>query len=199
MTALRIVVYGDPAPQGSKSGGVVRGGPPCPVCHLRRIVWRGKPCPACKQGSPIVSMHESSKAVSPWRKAVSAAARQAVKSYDGPLRFPLDCPVAATMVFTFGRNKGDWGTGRNAGMLRASAPYRHIVYPDLSKLARATEDALTGIVWADDARVCDYTRLAKVFAGEDDHALDQAGALILVGEAHVRPATQALPLTSGNP
>jgi Holliday junction resolvase RusA-like endonuclease len=36
---------------------------------------------------------------------------------------------------------------------RPKFPNRPAVNPDLSKLVRATEDALTGLVWADDSRV----------------------------------------------
>lgn len=177
-----IVVYGDPAPQGSKSGGAVRNGPRCPACGLRRIVWRRR-CPACKGGEPVIAMHESSKAVGPWRKAVTAAARLAAENWGtpgGPGWVVLDGPVMASVVFTFERPAGHWGTGRNAGRLKPSAPGRPERYPDLSKLLRSTEDALTGVAWSDDARVVEYGRLAKVYAGEDGHALASPGAVIWV-------------------
>ena len=53
--------------------------------------------------------------------------------------------------------------------------------PDLSKLARSTEDALSdaGLI-ADDARIVEYERLAKVFPGEDPDALEAPGVLIVV-------------------
>lgn len=113
----------------------------------------GQPAP---QGSKRHVGHgvmvESSKKVRPWREAVKAAGWQA-----GPC---LDGPLAVLMVFTVPRP--------------ASAPKRVTVpdrMPDLSKLARATEDAITDIgLWADDARVAEYTRLAKVFpAGSVPH------------------------------
>jgi crossover junction endodeoxyribonuclease RusA len=54
-------------------------------------------------------------------------------------------------------------------------------YPDLSKLLRSTEDALTTAgVWADDARVIEYRHLAKVYPGEHPDALDAPGAVIRV-------------------
>lgn len=157
MTELRITVYGLPAPQGSK-----------------RHVGRGV-------------MVESSAAVRPWRADVRAAAEQIVL-HEGPdgLRalapgYPLDGPLVASMVFTFTRPKGHYRTGRNAHLLRDSAPARPHGTPDLSKLVRSTEDALTSAgLWKDDARVVEYARLAKVWAGEDPDALASPGAVIRI-------------------
>jgi Holliday junction resolvase RusA-like endonuclease len=124
-------------------------------------------------------MVESSKAVKPWRQDVKYAALAATAAIPGWAA--LDGPLAASMVFTFARRKGHYRTGRNAHLLRDSAPARPAVYPDLSKIARSTEDALTGIVWADDARVVEYARLAKYYAGTAaPDVLDTAGAVIRV-------------------
>jgi Holliday junction resolvase RusA-like endonuclease len=111
-------------------------------------------------------MVESSKAVKPWREAVLHAALDAL-----PLPWePLDGPLAVRMVFTVARPK--------AARKRDVAPCRT---PDLSKLARATEDAMTSAgVWADDARAQDYLRLAKVWWGFDDEALPFSGVVVAV-------------------
>src|SRR5690348_16047198 len=94
-----------------------------------RIVVIGTPGP---QGSKRHVGHgrmiESSKKVKPWRQDVKAAAL-AVRG-DRP---PIDGPVIVRMVFTLPKP--------------ASAPKRRRTWPDkkpdLSKLARSTEDALT--------------------------------------------------------
>jgi hypothetical protein len=53
--------------------------------------------------------------------------------------------------------------------------------PDLSKLARATEDALVDAgLLRDDARIVEYLRLAKVFPNEDPEALDAPGVRIAI-------------------
>jgi Holliday junction resolvase RusA-like endonuclease len=125
-------------------------------------------------------MVESSKKVKPWREAVRAAALIALNEMTREQRrtFPMDGPLAVRMVFTLPKP--------------ASAPKRTrtwpIRYPDVSKLARSTEDALTKVVWADDARVVEYDRLAKVFPFEDPEALDEPGVLI-----EIRPVA-ALPV-----
>lgn len=87
---------------------------------------------------------ESSKAVGPWRERVALAAETAMG-----LRSPLEGPLRLTLEFRFPRPASHRGTKG----LRASAPTIHAQRPDLSKLIRAVEDALTTIVWRDDAQV----------------------------------------------
>jgi Holliday junction resolvase RusA-like endonuclease len=151
---LDIRVYGAPAPQGSKRA----------VVH--------------KQSGKAIVM-ESSKRVKPWREAVTAAAL-ATGAGD---RAPYDGEVIVSMVFTFARPKSHYRTGRNAHLLRPDAPARPGKPPDLSKLLRSTEDALTHVVWTDDARIVEYGRAAKVWVGEDPDALDRPGAVITVWPA----------------
>ena len=94
------------------------------------------------------------------------AAREAMAG-----RAPLDGPLWVGMVFTVAKPK--------------SAPKRKRTWPatkpDLSKLARSTEDALSdGGAWRDDAMVVEYLRLAKVYPGEDANALHIPGAVISI-------------------
>lgn len=115
-------------------------------------------------------MVESSKKVKPWRANVKAAAEGVLATYRPGWR-PLDGPLVASIVFTLKKP--------------VSAPKRRRTWPDrtpdLSKILRSTEDALTDAgVWADDARVVRYVNLAKVFPGEDPLALDAPGAHIRV-------------------
>lgn len=124
-------------------------------------------------------MIESSKKVKPWRTDVKAAATAAIDALPGWT--PLDGPLSVSMTFAFLRPKGHYGTGRNAGIVKASAPARPATIPDLSKLIRSTEDALTKLVWADDARVVEYRRLGKHYAGTGaPDVLDVAGCVIRV-------------------
>lgn len=84
-----------------------------------------------------------------WRERVSLFAREAM----GPAP-PLDGPLAMRLIFVVSRPKGHYGTGRNAAKLRPWAETaRPTVKPDVTKLVRAAEDAMTGIVWRDDAQV----------------------------------------------
>ena len=84
-----------------------------------------------------------------WRSDVMAAASL---QYSGPL---LTGPIGMIYDFRFPRPANHFGTGQNADKLKASAPAWHTIKPDLTKIIRSTEDALTGIVWRDDSQVCD--------------------------------------------
>jgi Holliday junction resolvase RusA-like endonuclease len=57
---------------------------------------------------------------------------------------------------------------------------RPTCYPDLSKLIRATEDALTGLAWGDDAQVVEYRDTVKTYPGGHRDALDSPGAVIRI-------------------
>lgn len=144
------------------------------------IVAYGLPAPqGSKKHLGNGVMVESSKHVKPWRQDVKYAALAATQAMPGWA--PLDGPLVASMVFAFARPKSHYRTGRNAHLLRATAPTRPAVYPDLSKIIRSTEDALTGVAWADDSRVVEYVRPAKHYTTDSTttpDVLDRPGAVI---------------------
>lgn len=82
-----------------------------------------------------------------WKQLVRDQAR--LQHAGGPLLGPLR--VWACLLLP--RPKGHFGSGRNAGQLKPSAPVAPDVRPDLTKLWRSTEDALSGILWKDDAQI----------------------------------------------
>ncbi|MFJ2477060.1 RusA family crossover junction endodeoxyribonuclease [Streptomyces sp. NPDC087659] len=123
-------------------------------------------------------MVESSKYVKPWREAVKWSARDWLDHADDWAR--LDGPLSLSLAFTFARPKGHYRTGRNAHLLRDAAPSRPLGYPDLSKLIRSTEDALTEAgVWADDSRVVDVVA-SKFYADSHPESLGTPGAVIRI-------------------
>jgi len=83
-----------------------------------------------------------------WRQAVSFAAMRAMGE-----RPPFAGPVVMDVVFFMPRPKSHYRTGKHAGELRPDAPRLHTKRPDKTKLIRGTEDAMTGIVFADDCLV----------------------------------------------
>jgi Holliday junction resolvase RusA-like endonuclease len=85
-----------------------------------------------------------------WRQLVTARARH---WWAG--RPPVAVPVWASLAFYLPRPARHFGTGRNAGVLKDSAPLWPSVKPDLDKLQRAVFDSLTAAgVWKDDAVCC---------------------------------------------
>lgn len=66
--------------------------------------------------------------------------------YYGERKVLLTCPVTLKLTFFRQRPKGHYRTGQYADQLKPSAPKYPIPKPDLTKLTRAVEDALTGII-----------------------------------------------------
>ncbi|MGA4726273.1 RusA family crossover junction endodeoxyribonuclease [Micromonospora taraxaci] len=145
---------------------------------LITITAYGQPAPqGSKRHVGNGVMVESSKYVKPWREAVKAAALDV----RGAGWVSLDAPLVASMVFTFARPRGHYRTGRNAHLLRDTAPARPATTPDLSKLIRSTEDALTDAgIWRDDARVVEYLETSKAYPGEGPLALTSPGAVVRI-------------------
>lgn len=146
---------------------------------MLEIVVRGTPAP---QGSKrFVGVHngrgvmvESSKKVKPWRQDVKEAARTALEKagYSGDRLPAFDCPINVEMVFTLPKPK-------SAPKTRRTWPDRK---PDLSKLVRSTEDALTEVLaFQDDARIVDMV-CGKRFPNEGTDALDSPGVVIRIHE-----------------
>lgn len=156
MTSLTFTVNGTPGAQGSK-----------------RHVGRG-------------IMVESSKKVKPWRSDVKAAAEQAIRAledaFHGDVWTPLDGPLHVQLTFRFRRPQGHYGTGRNAGTLKQSAPEwpTSRALGDGDKLQRSTFDALTAAgVIVDDSLLVDI-RCRKVWCENGE----TPGATIVVGTLH---------------
>jgi len=82
-----------------------------------------------------------------WRADIRAAAREAMTGA------PMEGALGVTITFVMPRNKGHFGSGRNAAVLKPTAPRWHTVRPDIDKLSRAVLDALKGIAWLDDSQV----------------------------------------------
>jgi len=122
-------------------------------------------------------MIESCKETKSWREAVKCAALDELEK--GALSIERHCngaiigAVSMEITFTLPKPK-------SAPKSRRTWPDKK---PDLSKLVRSTEDALTDAgVWEDDARVV-KTVSRKVFPGEHPKALHIPGALIEIMEA----------------
>ena len=135
---ISFFVPGIPAPGGSK-----------------RFVGFGK-----KTGRAIL-IDDAGQRNKDWRSIVglcgSAAMREkAIASFTGPLRVKFD--------FVMPRRKGDFSS---KGDIKPSAPFYHTTKPDALKLARRTEDALTGIVWNDDAQTA-MLELSKRYADKGE-------------------------------
>lgn len=96
----------------------------------------------------IVTMQDNRDKQKPWASMISYCAQEAGCAISqGAIRIGLQ--------FVMPRPKAHYGTGKNASILKGSAPVRHTSKPDLDKLIRCVKDALTGVAWKDDSQVCE--------------------------------------------
>lgn len=161
---VSFFVAGHPEPAGSKQAFV-------PQHPRTKQIYRDK------HGRVVVSVVDANSKSKAWKAHIASTARIC---YRGA---PLAGPVVLYLTFTLNRPKGHYGTGRNATTIKASAPRRPTSKPDVLKLARAVEDALTQAgVWGDDAQIVDE-HLAKrygetegveikIIADGDEHETD---------------------------
>lgn len=150
-----------------------RGEPRWLVHELARINIAGSPAP---QGSKtairrppylIEGTSASGRALhAHWREAVAAEARRWVEAGGTP----TGEPVAVELTFRLPR--------------LASMPVRSYKFqttrPDVDKLTRAVLDALTGLLWRNDAQVCQLAAM-KRYADPDE----ATGCAIVVGTVSV--------------
>lgn len=106
-----------------------------------------------------------------WKTTVSWTAKQ---NFTWPL---LQGPLEVKFVFYLPRPKSHYHTGKHSGLLRIDAPKYHASRPDALKLSRAVEDALTSIIWQDDAQIAHET-LWKLYSNDG-----KVGVQIEINEA----------------
>ena len=142
---ISFFIPGIPAPGGSKRGFIYRG----------------------RDGRQHVAMTDAAgQRNKNWRATCATVAAEAMAGK--PM---LEGPLLVIFSFVMPRPKAHFRTGKRAGELRDNPPLWHRSKPDALKLARSTEDALTGIVWRDDSQTASlsiekrYTNIADRQAG----------------------------------
>lgn len=113
-----------------------------------------------KGGGGTVLVDTSGKRGKNWRAVIQTVA--SIELGDAPL---MRGPLILVARFEQMRPKSHYGTGRNAGVLKAGAPLYPTSPPDTTKLLRAVEDALNGVLWEDD-RLVVIQQASKVYAAK---------------------------------
>ena len=108
----------------------------------------GRPAP---QGSKISLGRGRFKESSPYLDAWRNDVRNAASKHFGEAL--IDGPVLAEYIFMFKRPKNHYISNNPDRPLKHDAPFWVAKMPDLDKLQRSANDALTGVIWVDDSQV----------------------------------------------
>ena len=123
----------------------------------------------------IVVVDAGGKRNKQWRALVAAAGRKAMSNREMP-----QPPLLLTVMFRMQRPQSHLD---RHGKLRRTSPVLPITRPDLTKLLRSTEDALTGIVWSDDSSIAEQW-VSRIYAAPGE----ATGARITVSSIRVARA-----------
>lgn len=132
-----MTVLGEPIPQGSTKA-------------FARVI----------HGKPIANVVSDNPRLKGWRSVVAYTVAQALREPQNYGLFFNDA-VSLTVTFYLPRPKA------LQTKAKAARDFAHVKKPDLDKLVRATKDALTGVVWRDDAQVTDLLA-TKRYCAEGD-------------------------------
>ena len=107
----------------------------------------GIPRPGGSKVRTRFGVREAGKHTAAWRETVKVFAEH---SYD----IMFDCALQLEVLFIMPRPKKHY---RSNGELKDDAPQYHTSKPDITKLLRSTEDALTNVLWRDDSLIAHQT------------------------------------------
>lgn len=132
LASVSFTVYGDAEPAGSKRQVPVR----------RKVNGQWVP-------TGRVLVIDANPKAKDWQDRVAKIAGETMAGQNLLLG-----PVELQVTFYRARPRSHYGTGKNIGRLRDNLPIYPTTKPDATKLLRGVEDALTSVVWRDDAQVC---------------------------------------------
>lgn len=155
MNEIKFFVAGIPRPGGSKRVFPIRKGG----------VLTGK----------FIVTDAAGQANKDWRASVAHEGMESMRldyGDTGGTRAPLRYPLEIELAFVMPRPKYHFKAN---GELKGVYPDEHAIKPDLGKLVRSTVDALTHIIWADDAQIVKETH-SKAYGS-------RPGVTVIVREA----------------
>lgn len=167
---MKLIFFadGEPAPGGSKSAYAL-------TDKAGKLIIKTN---ASGRERPVLMWSDDSKGNKKWRQLVAWRGKSAMQHAKLPL---FSGRIRLTIEFLMTRGK------------TVTRPH-HTIAPDLSKLIRSTEDAMTGIVWVDDCLITDHGPMKKRYVRPGE----QPGAHIMV-EALEEETELELPLSAAPP
>ena len=111
-----------------------------------QITIRGQP-----QAKKRHRMTKTGHTYNPQSEVEAAIRWEMRQQLDGHEAFPGPCSLSIEAIFP--RPKSHFGTGRNAGTLKASAPHYHTVKPDCDNITKIYADCMNGLVFRDDRQI----------------------------------------------
>lgn len=105
-------------------------------------------------GAPVISITDDNPNSKAWKQEVGKSALLARAAQPGHLGRLLEGPLAVTFYFYRPRPKGHMTSKGELSKSGRETPYP-TSKPDVLKLARGVEDALTSVLWRDDAQIVD--------------------------------------------
>lgn len=154
---VHFIVRGTPAPGGSKTA------------YLNKST-----APGARQ---INVTEAGGKRTRLWRKFVSDEARKYMGGRPWEM-YPKGMPLYLNIVFFMQRPKAHFKANGELRPERHNGEI-HCKMPDLTKLVRSTEDALTGICWQDDAQIC-MQEFTKMYQTWSEEGLGATGAIVRI-------------------
>ncbi|NTU49544.1 MAG: RusA family crossover junction endodeoxyribonuclease [Desulfobulbaceae bacterium] len=97
---------------------------------------------------------------------------------------PLTGPLYLHIDFYFPRPKSHYGTGKNSGKLKPTAPLYHIARPDADNLTKFVCDALNGVFWGDDAQIAQVQATKKYVSDVGIGGYIGPGVAVEIGTLH---------------
>jgi Holliday junction resolvase RusA-like endonuclease len=132
------------------------------------ITFTVKGMKPASQGSKVLMrgrMVESCKDLPRWRSLIARTAEALGVGV-------IPGPVSLSVVFVFARPANHF---KKSGAIKPNAPRWHMVRPDIDKISRALADALTKVLFEDDARVVSLIAQKRYCVGDE-----QPGAIVTI-------------------
>lgn len=73
--------------------------------------------------------------------------------YENKPAAPITKPISLLIFFYMPRPKSHYGTGKNSGILKKTAPLFHTNTPDIDNMQKFVLDSLNHVYWKDDKQI----------------------------------------------